>query len=79
MNLRNISHRGRSIAWILAAVASTLCLAAGVNARTSFTSRSSVEIFRAAHRTDLPMRVIVPASDCDDCDDYVGLLAAAGI
>jgi hypothetical protein len=79
MNLRNISHRGRSIACIVAAVASTLCLAAGVNARTSFTSRTPVGIFTAAHRTDPPMRGIVPARDCDDCDDYVVLLAAAGI
>jgi hypothetical protein len=68
-------HRGRSIACVLATAGLTLCLAAGVNARTSFTSHLSERgIATAAHWTDLPTRVSVLASD----DDYVELLAVAG-
>jgi hypothetical protein len=71
MNRRNITgHRGR-FACFLATAALTLCLVAGVNARTSFTTHSSD---LAAHRTDLTMSV-----STSDHDDYVELLAAAGI
>ncbi len=77
MNRRNTtSHRGRSAACILASAALTLCLAAGVNARTLFTSHSSDLRNSATHRTDLSTPGIVLASDRDG---YVELLVAAGI
>ncbi len=70
------SRRGRLTACILATAALTLCLAAGVNASTLFTSHSSDLRNSATHRTDLPTPGTVLASDRDD---YVELLVAAGI